>query len=690
MLPPNPTLEADDAVTMIQEGELSETPNLPEASKPEKETAVTRYKAALAEREKLKQPAYVRTLMWGIEDDTFGITRPAKTRKKDHFEEWHEGRRLQHGGASGYRDGTPVGALVYYARRPSHEDLGKDGNEPKNYLKQKKNFNFCMLLVGTMLHYLVLFFYFGVLGSYQTFDEEYISVAPPEGQPDWAPSTQSFIKRKEVARKYVRAYFDEQWKATIGVVLGFQLAMFIWHVFFNHHRKGRWARGFRALTMVDGIWEFLVCLKSRDMTAEYRTLRRFEMVFRGLPVAVMMSSVVIRFHHVFTNADEESYICKIQETFSDGSVQTVDSLCFRDVYICDKANACTTKSALIFAIMLTIISAVITTVDNMGSLKPSFFMSIALKGYGLCARILLIGFCLTSAMMRVSVFATYSVALETKVFETLAWIIVGRGAAFAVLDLADLWGDECTQKLFTKPKRGDKDLVSKIERDKQSFVRFKGVELFCQSWAFGCFWTIQTLFIDAPIMDMKSGRHLNGFLPVIAQLFMSTIEIYAAFDAGCVASMHPLPTHFGCVCTESKSDRSAELSCLTEHAKSETRGGDPSLFLKGIEMWGGRPDVSLLYGFHVTCLFVLGWMSWRKLKRKPVTYDDVDAEENATQSHLDNATIAPSERKVVPVEEGPGEVESEEGSDYDESGSGSDSDNESGSDASSPKQIENG
>merc|ERR1719453_2764552 len=135
---------------------------------------------------------------------------------------------------------------------------------------------------------------------------------------------------------------------------------------------------------------------------------------------------------------------------------------------------------------------------------------------GPIARVMIVIFCLTSVMMRVVTFAIYSVALERKIFETLAWIVFFRGFFYAVMGLFELWGDDCAKIVFKKPKRGDPELVSKVERDKLSFVRMRGVEVFMSSWVFGFFWAVQSLLIDVPLVDMKAGRYFAGFLPVAA------------------------------------------------------------------------------------------------------------------------------------------------------------------------------
>jgi hypothetical protein len=578
--------------------------------KPHKETAATRYQTALAERRRLNQPAYVKTLLWGIEPaEEMHRKRPSPQHKR-YNEEVHDGRRNILGTSS-----VVHGKLVYFARRPSADLLGKDGMDPHHYLPQPKSVNFSMLLVGTLLHYMVLFFYFGALGMYETFSsggrDEYISVAPPEGQPDWAPSTKTYIAKKYAARGYVRDYFDEAWRAMMGIVFGFQFAMCIYHIGFNHHRKGRWARGIRALLGLDCLFEFFVCLKRRDITPEYRTLRRLEMVFRGLPLATYMSSICMRFYSVYTDAE---------------------------------------KSTLLAAIYMSIFSAVITCVDCMAGLKPSSFIRIALKSYGWFARICVIGFCLTSAMMRICTFAAYSVALETKVYEALIVILVCRGFFYAVFELLDTFGhhdmDRVT-KLFKKVPRAE--IVPKVERDKLSFMKMQGPALFLQAWVFGMFWSMQSIFIDMPVFDMKAGKFYAGFLPVAAQVMLTTVETFSAFDAMCSNSMHPLPVHFGCTCTESKRDRSADLQCTGEHASPTVLGQL-------------RNQISVLYGLHITFLCLMALLSRRRLKRKAIQIDAIDQEE----IDVENATVYPSTDTPVDVASGDSEGEYDEFDDGDE------------------------
>jgi hypothetical protein len=232
----NPTKEG--GVGKLEDFEGGEKSTTIVGDSPSKtETAVTRYQQVVADRQKLRQGAYVKTLLWGIEPDDSLHKSPPKIEHKRHNEEVFDGRRNILGDSS-----VNHGKLVWFARRPSADDLGKDGFDAHSYLPQKKSISFSMLLFGTVLHYAVLFFYFGALGMYEGFyrggRNTYISVAPPEGTPEWAPSTKSYIAKKEKARDYVADYFEEAWKVMMGMVFGFQLAMAVFHIAFSHHRKG--------------------------------------------------------------------------------------------------------------------------------------------------------------------------------------------------------------------------------------------------------------------------------------------------------------------------------------------------------------------------------------------------------------------------------------------------------------------
>jgi hypothetical protein len=150
---------------------------------------------------------------------------------------------------------------------------------------------------------------------------------------------------------------------------------------------------------------------------------------------------------------------------------------------------------------MSIISAVFTCVDCMAGLKPSSFITIALKHYGWIARICALGFCLTSAMMRICTFAAYSVALETKVYETLALILVFRGFFYAMLEMIDIFAfidEERLRALFKKEPLTT--MTPKLERDKWNFTKMQGPALFLQAWAFGICWCTQSLFIDMPVL----------------------------------------------------------------------------------------------------------------------------------------------------------------------------------------------
>ena len=115
-----------------------------------------------------------------------------------------------------------------------------------------------------VLHYLMLFFYWGTLGTYEGFSkrgrDEYVSMELPQGMPEWAPSSQNWLKDRRNARAAVRAYFHEAWQVTAGIVFGFQIAMCVYQIFFNHRRRGRLARP--EVTMPS--WTRLNCMHSLE------------------------------------------------------------------------------------------------------------------------------------------------------------------------------------------------------------------------------------------------------------------------------------------------------------------------------------------------------------------------------------------------------------------------------------------
>jgi hypothetical protein len=98
-------------------------------------------------------------------------------------------------------------------------------------------------------------------------------------------------------------------------------------------------------------------------------------------------------------------------------------------------------------------------------------------------------------------------------------------------------------------------------------------------------------------------------------------------------------------------------------------------------MGGLRGNIASLYGIHIAFLFMMGFMSWRKLKRKAKQVDVVDQEE----IDVENATVYPDADARAAEPELPDEEESDSEEGHEsamvnaESENGTDSDGDGGS-----------